>query len=129
MIEMMKALSTKRRGLRGEEEFDLRGFVSEKQLATLLKRKGLSSLERKKIERELAKKRKAKGVSAPVKSASTTSKKESAAGSSASTKQSEGQDTQQAGEMKSYAKSLSTFLMRTDDSADDDDTTNAPMMD
>ncbi len=129
IIEMMKALSTKRRGVRGEEELNLRGFVSEKQLAALLKRKGLSSLERKKIERELAKKRKAKSASGPVKNASTASKKESAAGASASTKQSEGQDTQKDAEMKSYAKSLSTFLMRTDDSADDDDATNAPVMD
>jgi hypothetical protein len=129
MIEMMKGLSTKRRSVRGEEEFDLRGFVSEKQLATMLTRKNLSSLERKQIERELAKKKKAKGAAGPVKSASTASKKQSGAGASASTMQSEGQDTQKDAEMKSYAKSLSTFLMRTDDSADDDDTTTAPMMD
>jgi hypothetical protein len=95
----------------------------------MLKRKNLSSLERKKIERELAKKKKAKGAAGFVKSASATSKKQSGAGAKASTKQSEGQDTQKDAEMKSYAKSLSTFLMRTDDSADDDDTTNTPMMD
>ncbi len=129
MIEMMKGLSTKRRRVRGEEEFDLRGFISEKQLATMLKRKNLSSLERKKIERELAKKKKAKGAAGSVKSASATSKKQSGAGAKASTKQSEGQDTQKDAEMKSYAKSLSTFLMRTDDSADDEDGTNAPIMD
>ena len=127
MIEMMKTLSSKRRSVRAEEELDLRGFISEKQLAALLKRKSLSSLERKKIERALTKKRKAKGAAGPVKSASTASKKQSGAGTKSSTKASQGKDTQQDAEMKSYAKTLSTFLMRTDDDTDGDDDVSAPM--
>ena len=127
MIEMMKTLSSKRRSVRAEEELDLRGFISEKQLAALLKRKSLSSLERKKIERALTKKRKAKGAAGPVKSASTASKKQSGAGTKSSTKASQGKDTQQDAEMKSYAKTLSTFLMRTDDDTDGDDDVSASM--
>ena len=127
MIEMMKTLSSKRRSVRAEEELDLRGFISEKQLAALLKRKSLSSLERKKIERALTKKRKAKGSAGPVKSASTASKQQRGAGTKSSTKASQGKDTQQDAEMKSYAKTLSTFLMRTDDDTDGDDDVSASM--
>jgi hypothetical protein len=121
MMEMMKALTKKRRSTRMEEEFDLRGFTSERQLTALLKRKNLSTLERKRIERELAKRRKAKGSAGSLKSVSTSSKKQSGATTAATQEASQGQNKQTDAEMKSYAKTLSTFLMRTDDAPGDED--------
>jgi hypothetical protein len=121
MIEMLQALSKKRRAVSGEEDFDLRGFISERQLAAILKRRNLSSLERRKIERELAKKRKAKGTGRAMKNATSSSKKQDTTGANASSTATEGAEQPKDGEMKSYAKSLSTFQMRTDDAADEDD--------
>jgi hypothetical protein len=121
MMEMMKTLTKKRRSTRTEEEFDLRGFTSERQLTALLKRKNLSTLERKRIERELAKRRKAKGSAGSLKSVSTSSKTQSGAASAATQEASQGQNKQPDAEMKSYAKTLSTFLMRTEDTPGDED--------
>jgi hypothetical protein len=121
MMEMMKTLTKKRRSKRTEEEFDVRGFTSERQLTALLKRKNLSTLERKRIERELAKRRKAKGSAGSLKSVSTSSKKQSGAATAATQESSQEQNKQTDAEMKSYAKSLSTFLMRTDDTPGDED--------
>lgn len=127
MMEMMKTLTKKRRSTRIEEEFDLRGFTSERQLTALLKRKNLSTLERKRIERELAKRKKAKGSSSSLKSVSTSSKKQSGAATAATQEASQGQNKQTDAEMKSYAKTLSTFLMRTDDATGDEDEEHLPI--
>lgn len=121
MMEMMKTLTKKRRSTRTEEEFDLRGFTSERQLTALLKRKNLSTLERKRIERELAKRRKAKGSAGSLKSVSTSSKKQTGAATAPTQEASQGQNKETDAEMKSYAKTLSTFLMRTDDTPGDED--------
>jgi hypothetical protein len=121
MMEMMKTLTKKRRSKRTEEEFDVRGFTSERQLTALLKRKNLSTLERKRIERELAKRRKAKGSAGSLKSVSTSSKKQSGAATAATQESSQEHNKQTDAEMKSYAKTLSTFLMRTEDTPGDED--------
>ncbi len=120
MMEMMKALSIAKSGVRGEEEFDFGSFVSERQLSAMLKRKSLSSRERRKIESKLARKRKAKGSGSTMKSATSSSGKLNTAGASASTIASKRTDQPKDAEMKSYAKSLSIFQMRTDDATDEE---------
>ena len=121
VLELIKGLNAKRRTVGSEEEFDIRGFSSERQLKAILKRKNLSSRERKMIEKELAKRKRSKINAVASRSMSTGSKKQNGTATNGATESSKAQNSQTDAEMKSYAKTLSTFSMRTDDSSDQHD--------
>ncbi len=120
MMEMMtKARAGRGRSL-ADDELDIRGATSERQLRALLRKKKLSARDLEKIEKEIAKRKAKNGTTRKAKTIASATKKKSS-GKDAGVAENEPKDAEQ----KTFDKTLSTFRMRTEDSSGNEDT-NAP---
>lgn len=121
MMEMMtKARAGRGRGL-AEDELDIRGVTSERQLRALLRKKKLSARDLEKIEKEIAKRKAKNGTTRKAKTIASATKKKSS-GKDAGVAENEPKDAEQ----KTFDKTLSTFRMRTEDPSGNEETHAAP---
>jgi hypothetical protein len=116
MMEMM----TKARGGRGrslvEDDLDIRGVTSERELRSLLRKKKLSTRDLEKIEKEITKRKTKNGTARKARITVAANKKKGSTKSEGAA-ENEPKDAEQ----KTFDKTLSTFRMRTEDPSDNED--------
>jgi hypothetical protein len=118
MMEMMtKARAGRNRSL-GEDELDIRGATSERQLRALLRKKKLSARDLEKVEKEISKRKAKNGAARKAKTMVSATKKKG----SGKAEGGEAEAQQKDAEQKTFDKTLSTFRMRTEDPSDNENT-------
>lgn len=122
MMEMM----TKARAARGrslaDDELDIRGASSERQLRALLRKKRLSARDLEKVEKEIAKRKAKNGAAKKAKTMASATKKKSSGKAEGAETEAQPKDAEQ----KTLDKTLSTFRMRTEDPLDNEEAHAAP---